>query len=83
MRFTVRRVEFVGTTYTRYEVLSERMTNLHEGDLFSRTKLVDSLRSMSKLRNEIYPVKLSDVDLRPNESEQTLDMTICSKPKRR
>ena len=82
MRFTVRRVTFIGITYTRYEVLNERMTNLQEGDLFLRRQLVNSLRSMRKLRNEIYPVKLSDVDLRLNESDQTIDITICFKPKR-
>jgi outer membrane protein assembly factor BamA len=82
LRFTVRRVTFVGTTYTRYEVLNARMINLQEGDLFSRRRLVNSLRSMSKLRNEIYSVKLSDVGLRLNESDRTLDMTICFKPKR-
>jgi outer membrane protein assembly factor BamA len=82
MRFTVRRVEFVGTTYTRDEVLRRRMTNFQEGNIFTRRKLVNSLQSMSKLRNEIYPVKLSEVELRLNESERTVDMTICFRPKR-
>jgi hypothetical protein len=82
LRFTVRRVEFLGTTYTRDEVLRRRMTNLQEGDLFSRQKLVISLRNMSKLRNEIYPVKVKNVELRLNEQEQTVDMMICFKPKR-
>lgn len=45
-------------------------------------KLVNGLGKMSKLRNEIYPVKLSDVRLILNESEQTVDITICLKPKR-
>jgi hypothetical protein len=83
LRFTVRRVEFLGNTYTRDEVLRRRMTGLQEGDLFSRQKLVNSLRSMSKLRNEIYPVKLKSVELQLNEREQTVDMMICFKPKRR
>lgn len=82
LRFAVRRVEFVGTTYTRDEVLRRRMTNFQEGDLFTRQKLVNSLRSMSKLRNEIYPVKLKNVKLQLNEREQTVDMTICFKPRR-
>ena len=82
LRFTVRRVEFVGTTYTRDEVLRRRMTNFQEGDLFTRQKLVNSLRSMSELRSEIYPVKLKNVELQLNEAEQTVDMTICFKPKR-
>lgn len=82
LRFTVRRVEFVGISYTRDEVLRRRMTNFQEGDLFTRQKLVNSLRSMSKLRNEISPVKLKNVELQLNEGEQTVDMTICFKPKR-
>ena len=82
LRFTVRRVEFVGTTYTRDEVLRRKMTNFQEGDLFTRQKLVNSLRSMSKLRNEIYRVKLKNVELQLNEREKTVDMTICFRPKR-
>lgn len=83
MRFTVRRVEFIGTTYTRDEVLRRRMTNFQEGDVFSRRGLINSLRNMSKLRSEIYPVTLSDVELNLNKSDQTVDLTICFKPKRR
>ena len=82
LRFTVRRVEFVGTTYTRDEELRRRMTNFQEGDLFTRQKLVNSLRSMSKLQSEIYPVKLKNVELQLNEPDQTVDMTICVKAKR-
>lgn len=82
LRFAVRKVEFVGTTYTRDEELRRRMTNFQEGDLFTRQKLVNSLRSMSKLQNEIYPVKLKNVELQLNEPEQTVDMTICVKAKR-
>lgn len=83
LRFTVRRVEFVGTTYTRDEVLRRRMTNFQEGDLFTRRHLVNSLKNMSKLRREIYPVNLKNVKLRLNEPEQTVDVTICFRPKGR
>lgn len=83
-RFTVRRVEFLGTTYTPDEVLRRRMaTDFQEGDLFTRQKLVKSLRNMSKLRSEIYPVKLKNVELQLNEPEKTVDMLICFKSKRR
>ena len=83
MRFTIRMVEFIGITYTPYKVLRNQMTNMQEGDLFSRKRLVKSLKNMSKLRNEIYPVRLSDVVLQLNRSEQMVDMLICFKPKRR
>ena len=91
-QFTVRRVEFVGLTYTRDDVVRPRMTrfkdgdrtiSFNEGDLFTRRKLVLSLRNMNKLRSEFYPVRLSDVEVRLNESEKTIDMAICFKPKRR
>jgi hypothetical protein len=57
------------------------MTNFQEGDLFTRRHLVNGLRNMSKLRSEIYPVKLKNVELRLNEQEQTVDVTICFRPK--
>lgn len=83
-RFTLRRVEFLGLTYTRDEVVRARLTKFQqEGDLFSSAQLVKALNSMSKLRREIYPVRLSDIEVRLNESEQTVDMIICFKPKRR
>lgn len=58
-------------------------TDFQEGDLFTRQKLVKSLRNMSKLRSEIYPVKLKNVELQLNEPEKTVDMLICFKSKRR
>jgi hypothetical protein len=83
-QFTLRRVEFLGLTYTRDEVVRARLIKFQqEGDLFSRAQLVKALNSMSKLRREIYPVRLSDIKVHLNESEQTVDMTICFRPKRR
>ena len=82
-RFTLRRVVFLGLTYTRDEVVRARLIKFQqEGDLFS-AQLVKALNSMSKLRREIYPVRLSDIEVHLNESEQTVDMTICFRPKRR
>ena len=91
-QFTLRRIEFVGLTYTRDDVVRPRMTSFkdggrmvsfNEGDLFSRNKLVLSLKNVSRLRSEIYPVRLCDVEVRLNESEKTIDLAICFKPKRR
>ena len=81
-RYTIRRVEFNGHTYTRDETLRSRMRYMQEGELFSRRKLVTSLRSVSRLKSEIYPVRLGDVVIQLNRPEQLVDMIICFKPKR-
>lgn len=82
--FTVRRVEFLGLTYTRDHVVRERMTPfVNEGDLFSRSRLVKSLQNMSKLNRVIYPVRMRDVVLSLKKPEQHVDMLICFKERRR
>src|ERR1700730_4935908 len=56
--FSVRRVEFVGLTYTHDHVLRDRLTPIvNEGDVFTRDKLVRSLRRMSALKRAIYPLR--------------------------
>ena len=82
--FTVRRVEFVGNTYTRDHVLRDRMTPIiNEGDVFTRAKLVRSLRRMSALKRTIYPLRLTDVEIRLDRAEGLVDMTICFRERRR
>ena len=76
--FTVRRVEFMGLTYTRDQVIRDRMTPIvQEGDPFSRGKLVKSLQNMNKLKRAIYPLRLRDAIIRLDKSGQFVDMTIC------
>ena len=76
--FTVRRVEFVGLTYTRDQTLRDRMTLIiNEGDVLTRDKLVRSLRRMSGLKRAIYPLHLTDVALRVDRQDGLVDMTIC------
>ncbi len=82
-QFTLRRVEFVGLTYTPDEKMRSQMRNFNEGDLFSRAQLVESLGKMNQLQSEIYPVRLTDLMLRLNEPDKTVDITICFRPKRR
>lgn len=82
-KFTVRRVEFVGLTYTRDEIIRDRMTPLvNEGDLFSRKKLIKSLQSMSR-NKAVYPVRMSDVVLYLDRTERLVDMTICFRQRNR
>ena len=53
----------LGLTYTRDEVVQARLIKFQQDDLFSSTRLVKVLNSMSKLRREIYPVRLSDIEV--------------------
>ena len=82
-QFTLRRVEFLGLIQPPDEKMRSQMSNFNEGDIFSRAKLTDSLAKMSLFRNEIYPVRLTDLMLRLNEPDKTVDITICFRPKRR
>jgi outer membrane protein assembly factor BamA len=76
--FTVRRVEFVGLTYTHDQTLRERMTPIiNEGDVLTREKLVRSLRRMSGLKRVIYPIHLKDVALQVDRQNGLVDMAIC------
>ncbi len=76
--FTLRRVEFVGLTYTRDHVLRDRMTPIiNEGDVFTRGKLVTSLRRMSALKRAIYPLRLTNVVIQLDRQEHLVDMIIC------
>lgn len=78
--YTVRRLMLLGNVYTGDEILHRSML-LREGDIFTRRKLVASLRSVSKLKT-IYPVRLNDVALSlTGEPDKTVDLTICFKEK--
>ena len=81
-QYLVRRVEFVGNEYTRDNVLRRKIT-LEECDVFTRENLIKSLESVSTLKKIIYPVKLSDVEIRLDRSEKIIDMTICFKETKR
>ena len=72
--YTVRRVEFIGNTYTRDNILRRRFVQ-QEGDVFLKKALERSLKNLSKLR-VIYPVTLSDVEVRLEREEKLMDCTI-------
>jgi hypothetical protein len=56
---------------------------LREGDVFTRRKLVASLRNLSKIK-AAYPVRLNDVELSlTGETDKAVDLTICFKEKGR
>ena len=72
---TVRRVEFVGNTYTRDNKLRNRIPGLQEGEIFRTAVLKRSLTSLSGLRT-IKPVHMQDVDVRLDRTEKTIDLSI-------
>ena len=74
-QFTVRRVEFIGNTYTRDRTLRVQMDELNEGNVFTIAALNRCLVKLSKVRN-INNVTVKDVDIRLNHLYGILDLTI-------
>jgi len=85
-QFTLRRVEFIGNTYTRDSTLRVQMDELNEGNVFTVAALNRCLVKLSKVRN-INNVTVKDVDIRLNHLYGMLDLTITftdrSRPPRR
>jgi hypothetical protein len=81
-RYTIRRIEFVGNTWTRDSALRKQTHELQEGEIFSQAKLRHSLASLSRLPG-IYPVGIGDVDAYLNQDESTIDITIHVRPRSR
>ena len=79
-RYTIRRLEFVGSTWTRDSALRKQTQELREGEIFSYTRLRHSLNNLSRVRS-IYPVRINDVDAYLNPDESTLDITIHVRPR--
>jgi hypothetical protein len=82
-QYTIRRVEFLGNKYTRDHLLRQRIPLLQEGNILTRENLIRSLKSVSRLKRIIHPVKLSDVFLHLDRQEKVIDMEICFREKRR
>ena len=79
-RYAIRRLEFVGSTWTRDSALRKQTQELREGEIFSYTRLRHSLNNLSRVRS-IYPVRIGDVDAYLNPDESTLDITIHVRPR--
>jgi surface antigen-like variable number repeat protein len=75
--YTVRRVEFSGNQHIRDNTLRRRFLQ-PAGDVFSRKVLEQSLKNLSRLRI-IYPVTLSDVEVRLDRENKHVDFTIYSR----
>ena len=79
-RYTIRRLEFVGNTWTRDSALRKQTHELQEGEIFSYTTLRHSLNNLSQLRS-IYPVRIGDVGSYVNPDESSIDITINVRPR--
>jgi outer membrane protein assembly factor BamA len=79
--YSIRRLEFLGNENISDWVLRKRMKALQEGEKFSRSNLVRSLKNVSRLKS-LYPVRFSDVILRLEKSDKLVDMVICFKERK-
>jgi outer membrane protein insertion porin family len=74
-QFTLRRLEFIGNTFTRDNVL-RREVLMNEGDIYSQTAFEYSVLRLNQLGyfNDIDKEK--DADFRTNEEEGLVDVTV-------
>ena len=77
--FRVRRIEFLGNTYTRDRIFRERMS-LTEGDIFSRKHLLKSIKGINKTKT-IYPILLEDLEIRLSREHREINLVFCVKQK--
>jgi outer membrane protein assembly factor BamA len=80
--YSIRRLEFLGNESISDWVLRKRMGALQEGEKFRKSNLIRSLENVSRLKT-LPPVRLSDVMLRLEESDNLVDMVICFKEKKK
>jgi hypothetical protein len=81
-QFNVRRVEFVGSTYTRGRDLFKRARSVNEGDIFTRHNLGIALKQLSKMK-QLHPVSMDDVEVRLDRPHRSIDILFCVKQKPR
>src|SRR4029453_8154171 len=74
-QFTLRRLEFVGNTFTRDNVL-RREVLLNEGDIYNQSAWEYSIIKLNQL-GYFEPIdKDKDADFRNNEEEATVDLNL-------
>lgn len=81
-QFNVRRVEFVGSTYTRGRDLFKQARSVNEGDIFTRENLEIAVKRISKMRT-VYPITMDNVEARLDRSDKSVDIVFCIKQKPR
>jgi surface antigen-like variable number repeat protein len=73
-KYTARRLEFSGNQHVSDYTLREKFGQ-HEGEMFSRRLLDQSLKNFNSLRS-LYPVTLEDVEERLDREEKLIDLAI-------
>ena len=74
-QFSLRRLEFIGNTFTRDNVL-RREVLLNEGDIYNQTAWEYSIVKLNQL-GYFDPIdKDKDADFKTNEEEATVDLTL-------
>ena len=74
-QFTLRRLEFIGNTFTRDNVL-RREVLINEGDIYNQTAWEYSIIKLNQL-GYFDPIdKDKDADFRTNEEEATVDLNL-------
>src|SRR6266446_3351557 len=74
-QFTLRRLEFIGNTFTRDNVL-RREVLINEGDIYNQVNWEYSVVKLNQL-GYFNPIdKDKDVDIRTNEEEATVDLNL-------
>ena len=82
-QYRVNHIYFSGNVEIRDRVLRRQINKfLSEGDIFSRQKLYQGLKNLSKLK-AIYEVRLEDVEVSLGEKDRYMDLTITVREKRR
>lgn len=79
--YSIRRVEFLGNTSIRHNVLAKRLF-FTEGDIFTRKLLERSLKNLSRLKI-IESVRLIDVEVNLVREYEGIDIQFCIKERRR
>lgn len=82
LEFTVKYIEIVGSTYTRYREFAKKML-LNEGDIFRQELLEKSVARISKMKS-IYPISMENVEVRLDREQKVINIVFCvrQKPKR-
>src|SRR6266513_1277476 len=74
-QFTLRRLEFIGNTFTRDNVL-RREVLLNEGDIYNQSKWEYSIIKLHHLRYFDPIDKEKDADFKTNEEEASVDLNL-------